>query len=772
MYEFIPSELKKLNNWVCWRAVQDEKSHSGISKIPVNPKTGGMAQSNNPDTWSDFDTAVRVSADLAGIGFMFDGSGYFGVDLDDVKSAVEDFRNGITDNIIGEFVYGLRSYTELSFSGNGVHIICKGKLPPGNRRSKKVEMYEKGRFFVMTGNYCSEFIDIRDCTENIKPLHGKYLGEKTAAPSQGTSVSVPAGLTASQIIEKARNSSKGQKFDALYSGDISGYASQSEADMAFCNLLAFWCQCDINLMDEIYRSSALMRPKWDRAQSGSTYGMLTLRKAADSCRETYNPVRKTSDNGYDISIIGSSEESKYSCEKYYSFDDTGNAERMEDAYGENLRYSYVDKRWMFYRNGKWNYDNIGEVFRVADATLDLMKQEGETLYPEWKDEDIFKLWKKHVTRTRSNTAKKAMVKELEHRVPILPRNLDTDKFAVNCKNGIIELNDLKLMPHRKERYMTKMLNAAYDSSAPEPIKWFEFLDSIFAGNRELIRYIQKACGYCLSGSTQEQCVFFLYGSGRNGKSTFLEIVRYIFGDYATNIQPDTIMVRKKANGAANSDIARLKGARLVTSVEPNEGARLDEGLIKQLTGGDVVTARKLYGDEFEFKPEFKLWMATNHKPIIRGTDTGIWRRIHLIPFGVQIPEDKVDKHLKYKLHKELSGIFRWIVEGFRLWKEEGLELPACMKDAVTEYRHEMDVISGFVDACCVVGEGETKANSLFYAYRKWAENDKEYVMSNTKFGTEMSKKFQKVRTVDGYVYKGIKLIDDYQGDNPYSISIG
>lgn len=175
MYEFIPEELKRLKNWVCWKAEPDPKAHSGLKKIPINPHTGGQAMSNNPDTWSDFETAVRVSADLAGIGFVFDGSGYFGVDLDDMPDALEQFKGGMYDNVIGEFVYGLKSYTELSYSGSGIHIICKGRLPEGARRRSGIEMYEKSRFFVMTGNYCSEFVDISDCTEAVKPLHEKYL---------------------------------------------------------------------------------------------------------------------------------------------------------------------------------------------------------------------------------------------------------------------------------------------------------------------------------------------------------------------------------------------------------------------------------------------------------------------------------------------------------------------------------------------------------------------------------------------------------------------
>lgn len=760
MYEFIPEELKRLKNWVCWKAEPDQKAHSGIKKIPINPYTGGQAMSNNPDTWSDFETAVRVSADLAGIGFVFDGNGYFGVDLDDMPEALEQFKNGNYDNVISEFVYGLKSYTELSRSGNGIHIICKGRLPEGARRKGGIEMYEKGRFFVMTGNYCSEFIDISNCTESVKPLHEKYLAQHKSPSEKTNNMSaVPLSLTANEIIEKALNSQNGAKFEALYRGDITGYASQSEADMAFCNILAFWCGGDIETMDSIYRSSGLMREKWDRKQSGSTYGMLTLKKAADSCNAAYSPQSFQDD--YSITIGGKKSVPK----KLYTFDDTGNAERMFDYFGNILKYSYVDKRWLYYRDGKWTFDNVGEIFRVADAALEIMKKES-TLWEEHEGGIFYDDYKKHVKKTRSNNAKKAMVKELEHRVPILPKNMDTDKMSVNCKNGIIDLRSGKLMPHDINKFMTKMLNVQLPENPKSPRLWLDFLSDIFGDDRELIRYIQKAVGYSLSGSTNEQCVFFLYGTGRNGKSTFLEIVRYIMGDYATNIQPETIMVRP-SQGSANSDIARLKGARFVTSVEPNEGMRINEGLLKQLTGDDVVTARKLYGDEFEFKPEFKLWMATNHKPIIRGTDTGIWRRIHIIPFTVSIPVEKVDRRLKYKLREELPDILAWAVEGCRIWQSEGLRMPKAVLDAVQEYRHEMDVISAFTDACCIVG-GEVKSSQLYAVYSEWTAENNEYRMSSTKFGVEVAKRFERVKKRDGLYYSGITLSPEHG----YSISIG
>ncbi len=763
MYELIPNELKKLPNWVCWRAEPDPRSHSGVSKKPINPRTGGQAMSNNPATWTDFDTAVRVSADYAGIGFMFEGSGYFGVDLDGCTEAMQAYFSGDHNNVVGEFIDTLQSYTEFSQSKTGIHIICRGKLPEGGRRSGGVEMYDSGRFFVMTGCCCTNFVDIADGTANIRLLHEKYLGSPVRRETPET-LPLPVTLDAQSIIAKAMQSANGEKFSKLYGGDFSDFPSQSEADMAFCSMLAFWCGGDTALMDSIYRSSGLMRKKWDRRQSGSTYGALTLKRAAESCAEYYNPH---ADDGYVISIRKSSETVKAKVSgKYYSFDDTGNAQRLYDAFGEELRYSYVEKKWLYYRDGKWHYDNIGWHRRLADAATVLMEQE-LTLYQD--DPDMERSFQKHLKKSRSFAGKTNMLREAEHYAPILPSMLDSNKTVIGCKNGIVNLRSGQLTTHNREAFLTKQASASYDPNAPVPELWLRFLHDIFGGDEALIRYVQKCVGYSLTGTTSEQCAFFLYGTGRNGKSTFLEIIRSIMGDYATNIQPQTIMINPKSGNAPTSDIARLKGSRLVTSVEPNEGMRLDEGLLKQLTGDDVVTARKMFSEEFEFKPEFKLWMATNHKPTIRGTDTGIWRRIHLIPFEVQIPEDRVDRHLKYKLAKETDSIFRWAVEGCLLWQREGLTMPKQVMDAVREYRHEMDVISAFMDANCEIDSGSVKASQLYAVYAKWAEENNEYKMSNTKFGAEMAKRFERVKKMDGWHYLNIRL---YTSADDYSVSIG
>lgn len=772
MYEKIPTELKSVKNWICWKAVPDPRpDDSGhIGKKPINPVTGYFASTTDPSTWSDFDTALAASGNYSGIGFVFTNSPFFGVDVDKKSEELADFLNGKTDNIIGEFIYTLQSYTETSPSGKGIHIICKGSLPDGGRHKNDVEMYDTGRFFTMTGNAFAYF-STRECTDSIKALHEKYIGGRKAPKPSRRECSPTFSGDISELMDKVQQSKQGAIFTDLFEGKWeSHYTSQSEADIAFCNMLAFWLGRDEQAMDSVFRQSGLMRDKWDRKQSGSTYGALTIAKAAAECQTAYGE-RTDAAQQYSITIGQNGDVPDVKDEnggeiKTYTMDDTGNAQRLFDNYGDRLRYSYVDKSWYYWDERRWCKDITGTIDRIADDALDVMQREAD-IYREIdrrnKDTDnkteILKQFLKHVKNSRSSKAKSAMKKELQHKVPIVINQFDRDKFMLNTPSGIIDLKSGNVLAHDIEKYITKLTGTGIsENDCPQ---WKAFLDTIFGNDFELIRYIQKAVGYSLSGGTSEQCVFFLYGTGRNGKSTFLDTVRAMMGDYASNAQPETIMVSQKNYGGARSDIARLKGARFVTTVEPNEGMRLNEGLIKQLTGGDPVTARFQYSSEFEFIPEFKIWMATNHKPIIRGTDTGIWRRIHLVPFTVQIPENKIDRNLPYKLHKELPAILRWAVEGYTLYRSEGLRMPSAVLNAVNDYRREMDVISSFLSACCSVGMGEEQSSVLYAVYCKWANDNNEYKMSHTRFTAELLKKsgISKEKRRDGAFFIGLSVKD-------------
>lgn len=741
-YSKIPNELKKEKNWVCWT----------VDKLPKNPHTGQNAQSNNPSTWGTFEEALNAcdKYNFDGVGFVFDDKKYFGVDLD---KCIDD------DDLVTEFVETLGSYTEYSKSNLGIHIICKGKLPEGRRRKGNVEMYCTGRYFCCTGNvFDDKYVDIKDCTESIKVLHGKYLFEER--PKVAPRVFQAVDLSDNEILEKARNCKTGGLFQLLYSGQWQGlYASQSEADLSFCNMLAFWCQKDACKMDRIFRTSGLMRDKWDKYRGQYTYGQKTIEQAISHCVDVYEPQVVKNDTEIALAFFGNDKNNGVAelPRNQYDMTDTGNAQRLRDKYKGNIKYSYIRKKWYYWTGKIWAVDNTGEIKKLADEIINDIKKEAFIEKDEDKQNELLK-WS---SRTASSKGKEAMIKETQHieGIPVLMEELDCYNDYLNCQNGIINLRTGELLQHDSNFMMSRISYAEYDTSGKQPKMWLQFLDDVTNGDKELQEYLQKCVGYSLTGSTREQCAFFLYGLGNNGKSTFLDTISDLLGSYASNVQPDTIMMKKSDSGA-NSDIARLKSTRFVTSEEPTEGVRLNEGLVKQLTGGGKVTCRFLYGDEFEYEPEFKIWIGTNHKPVIRGTDTGIWRRIRLIPFEVNIPKEKVDKNLKYKLRKELPQILKWAVDGCIKWQKEGLNPPACVEKATQEYKVEMDVIANFIENCIEIdyinGE-QIPAQSLFNLYSIWAKKNNECEMKSRKFFIEIAKRLpEKIRKGSGIFYPKIK----------------
>ena len=569
-----------------------------------------------------------------------------------------------------------------------------------------------------------------------------------------------------QIIDTAKKSKNGLRFSTLFEGDWSQfYDSQSEADMAFTSDLAFWTARDPYKMDAIFRKSVLYRDKWDEQRGDDTYGNLTINKAIESCQNEFIP--ETTDTDFQIYIMDDAVKPAKK-DKRYSYDDTGNAERLKDLFGDNIRYNYTSNAWMYYDGKRWKHDDTGKMKILADKVVDNMKNE-KLFIAEGVDEEEMKKFKhRHWKDSRNHNKKVNMMKECEHLLPVQNNDFDKDFNLFNVQNGYIDLRSGQLIDHDRNNFFTKISNVEFTDKADCP-KWEEFLNDIFLGRQDLIDFIQRAVGYSLSGYTTEQVLFVLHGNGRNGKSVFIEVLNEIFGNYATNITPQAIMASKMGNNSGPTpEIAKLDGARFVTTTEPNEGDRFDEGLLKQITGGDKISARKLHENSFEFTPQLKLWMATNHKPYVRGRDEGIWRRFVIIPFEKQIPLNEIDKDLTKKLKQELPAIIKWCVDGYLEWQRIGLAEPAIIKEQRDEYRTEMDSIAAFIDECCEVGTtGKIKSSLMFAAYDEWARENNQYRMTNTKFGIEMSKKFKKI-TSNGVHYIGVGLLDDY---NPNKIQL-
>ncbi|WP_426462635.1 phage/plasmid primase, P4 family [Staphylococcus equorum] len=754
-YNNIPDELKQLKNWCVWKF---QERNGKKTKIPFNAETGEFAKSNDKGTWSNYETAVNAEG-VDGIGFFFEPP-YLGIDIDDIDDDLHRYQHGDKlDNIVNEFNEAFKSYTEVSPSGNGLHIIVKGKIPGSRRRKGNIEMYDSGRFFTMTGKRIGKYTDVTETSERVfKTIYDKYLPDNTVKyPTQNNYQQNIHNLSEIDVINEIYKSKQSKLFDDLMRGTYEPYYnSHSEADMALANILAFWCAKDYTQMDSIFRQSNLYRDKWDEKRKNSTYGEQTLFKAINEANNIYTPKEEKEPLRYALSHIFDTKEKELEY-PIRSYDDTGNADRFVDRYGNLYKFSYVEKKFYIYDGTKWTIDDRGSIRKLIDEMIESMKNEKIIHSEEIPEEDAKEFFQKFYKKTRGTQSKKNITDELKHRRPVTPDSFDKDDMLLNVSNGYIDLTSRELYKHDIDKMFSQKANTDY-SEKMQPSVWLDFLNDIFAGDKEVIRYIQKALGYSLTGSTREQVMFILHGKGRNGKSIFVETIAEILGDYSNNMQAKSLMVKKNDN--VNTDIARLSKARFVTSSEPNEGFRFDEGLIKQITGGDKVTARFLYAEEFEYTPKFKIWVSTNHKPIIRGTDDGIWRRLILIPFEVQIPEEKVDKDLKYKLLREAPAILNWMTEGAYMWMQEGLNMPEKLKDAGNKYRNEMDTLGQFIeDKCNVNPDYSVKVSELHSEYQKWSEENltTNKVLGLKSFSQKMEERFIKDKRRDANYFIGIEL---------------
>ena len=439
----------------------------------------------------------------------------------------------------------------------------------------------------------------------------------------------------------------------------------------------------------------------------------------------------------------------------FNLTDLGNAQRLVARHGQDMRYCYPWSKWLVWDGVRWAKDESGEVDRRAKETVRNIYAEAATI----KDKDSRAAMADHAKRSESDSKRQAMINSArsELGISVLPSDFDRDYWLLNVLNGTIDLKTGKLRTPRREDLITKLAPVVYDAKAKCPIFW-KFLEQIFNRNHELIFFLQKAVGYAMTGITCEQCLFFLHGLGANGKTTFLEVIQTMMGDYATQTTSETFMVKRHGNPITN-DVADLRGARFVSAVEIESGRRMAEVLIKQMTGGDRLKARFLYSENFEFKPEFKIFLAANHKPVIQGTDTAIWRRIRLIPFTVQIPETEQDRKLPEKLKAELPGILNWAIEGCINWQDHGLAPPKEVKAATQEYREEMDTLADFLAECCIVDTGASALASILYKkYTAWADDSGEKKPFSQKvFGTALAERgFERGRATGGpTLWKGI-----------------
>lgn len=435
--------------------------------------------------------------------------------------------------------------------------------------------------------------------------------------------------------------------------------------------------------------------------------------------------------------------------------DLGNAERLVELCGERFRHC-PEIGWLVWDGTRWSPDPNGvkELYRkrVVPGIYREVAMAAET-----HDSAMVKELVKWAVRSEANAKAEAAVSSCagDARITVRQCALNRDKYLLNLRNGTLDLRTGKLRPHDQADLITKVGGTDFDPLASCP-EWDRFLVRIFSGNRDLIEFVQRACGLSMSGNISEHVLLVAYGRGRNGKSTLLETVSKVLGEYWVECPTETITTKRQESGASN-ELARLAGARMVTANETDQNDRLAESRVKAMTGGDSITARFLYKEHFTFLPEFKLWLRTNNRPVIRGTDDGIWRRIKLIPFVVQIPDEEEDKALRDRIwENELPGVLNWMLAGFADWQRQGLGVPAEVIAATKEYREESDFMGQFLGERTVSTPiSFVQLSVLYKEFIDFCKESEERVWSKRQFLQRLAERGMSVRRAA----HGIRVID-------------
>lgn len=440
----------------------------------------------------------------------------------------------------------------------------------------------------------------------------------------------------------------------------------------------------------------------------------------------------------------------------FSPTDSGNAERVHVYAGSNFRYVTESGQWLLWDGQRWNPDSTGGMVRLFVSVMKLTGTQAFGLEPM-----AAKAITKHALQSMDASKVSAGLQMLKSilGVSVSVNDLDADPWMIGTADGMIDLKTGKPITPDRSKLITKKIGTRYDQSATCPT-WGKFLHTVTNGDGELIQFLQSAVGYTLTGSNREQCLFFLHGSGCNGKGVFSETIKRLIGEYGQTA-PESLFTKDR-NQSATNDVARLAGCRMAIAAELEEGSCFAESRIKSLTGGDTITARFLHQEFFDFAPSHHFWISGNHKPTVKGSDLGIWRRIRLIPFNVRISEAQKDPKLADKLADELPGILNWALEGCLRWQRDGLKTPQCVKQATEEYRIDEDVVGQFLQDCTIEDASDrVLISSLYEAYQAWAiKGGIKYPLTARLLNKKLEERGKlRAKSDGGRFWKGMGLIE-------------
>lgn len=762
LYNNIPDELKSEMRWICWR-YEEDKSRKKPTKVPYmaaigNDGTKYKASSTKAKNWRSYTAAVlHLENDFFdGIGFVFTGSQYSGIDIDGCIG-----EDGSLLDVAKDVLELLpASYTEKSVSGRGLHIIVKGKLPDGCDGFKVdalgLEVYSEGRYFTMSGDVYGDTRSIADGTEGLAILYKKYCPAKKKKQSQElkntSSVIVHSDCSSCSLPEEkiidcianghgSKDEERAAKLAALWRGDWSGYESQSQADQSLCNALAFWTVKDACMMDSIFRKSGLMREKWDERHGAATYGQMTIDAAINSCSVCY---------GDNIPASNKKQDKKTPRLLPYDneFTDMGQAIVFTEFCDGCMLYT--DERGYFvYTGSRWeaapakaaamwqnfSSDQLKYVKKYqAEADEELQSfiqaftnEDGSIAGMDLKQRDALQKKKDAADalvtlskKYRSANKQDAVLKLCRAKMNCDASIFDSDAFLLNTPAGTVDLKTGQLYSHSKEDYITLMTSVAPDA-VQEGKLWDGFLNTITCGDMELKEFLQQLAGMAAVGKVFEEKLIIACGNGSNGKSTFFNTLMAVMGDYACTFSADVLV---QSYGDKSEKLSMLDGKRLVVAGELGAGQRLDDATVKRMCSTDKVVAKRLYCSSYQFTPTHTAVLYTNNMPELEREDFGIIRRLVVIPFDANIQGDgQVKNYASYLVEHEGGAIMKWCIDGAVKFiaNNFSLNIPAAVKTASRHYIENANKVKLFLADENIVGD--FSANSLYNWYSSWCNGN-------------------------------------------------
>jgi len=768
-YNNIPKKLKDLANWVAWIRV---KKYGEIKKIPINPTNGKRADVTDSQTWGTFEDALSACQqfNLDGIGFVFTPENpYVGIDID---HCIDENRN--MNAVAREIILKLNSYTEYSPSGSGVHVLCKGQLPDGKKRDSKIglEMYSKDRYFTITGNIVpGSTLEVEDRGETLRSVHQKYLGHKENDELKKVEQEQEGGaqkkeehenkdydmlvgrsslkLTDEEIIEKAKRANRGQIFEQLYLGNWEGYyKSQSEAELSFANMLAFWTAKDRAVMDRIYKMSGLKRAKWDERREGTTYGQLVLMQAINNCTNVYDRTRgkresKGSSEKYGIQGIGEPRKEENTGTKEEKFNQEEHSQASIETRNPNLNQP---SPWYQISSNGTNIKFFPAVLaKYLSEKISAVVVDGQTylfqngVYLVVKDIKLERIVKAHL---RNDHANMHAIRDVvfQWKIDAYEDNIRFDEasFAhiINLKNGLYDIYQLKLLPHSPDYHSLIQLDCSYDPDA-KCEKFLDFINEVLPP--ESVILAQEIAGYILVPMTNAQKAFILYGPGATGKSTFIHVLEALVGE-------------KNVSNIAWQDLsdkfrpARLQGKLLNTFSDIPDKALNDNGNFKIFAGEDRNTVENKNQDPFEFRNTARFVFSANHLPQNFGDNgDGFSRKLLILPFENKIAREKMDTRLTEELVTERNGIFLWALEGLmRLLRNDfKFSENKYTQKVLAKYQQESNSVRWFIENNCVFAPNyNVRTVEFFERYQQSCKQDGIQPLNRIKFNNEMEENYK------------------------------